>query len=40
METKCKRPLSTMMFVAVLIGLVAEGAAQQVPPGNNPVDQK
>ena len=40
METKCKRPFSTMMFVAVLLAMVAEGAAQQVPTGNNPVDQK
>ena len=41
METKCKRPLSMMMFVAILLGMAAEGAAQQpTAAANNPVDQQ
>jgi hypothetical protein len=28
------------VFAALLLGVAAEGLAQQAPPGNNPVDQK
>jgi kynurenine formamidase len=40
MKAKCGRKISTIVFAALLLGVAAEGLAQQAPPGNNPVDQK
>jgi hypothetical protein len=40
MKAKCGRRISTIVFAALLLGVAAEGLAQQAPPGNNPVDQK
>ena len=40
MKAKCRRKIPAILFAALLLGVAAEGMAQQAPPGNNPVDQK